>query len=376
MARTMRWLSACLLLASCAAERDTAPAPAGEVGAGSGSGAPVADAGELGSGAADVSPGERPEDALEGVSLTVEIGALPRCPDAAECTEDYGRFVTLAAAYAGPQDLAALPLQLREIDAGNQPQVAPRLASEALRDEVIEGLGIGFLLADLPRRTLQVRVISEVDRGSYSEQELLLTDPWVGEFGALLLQPKLAERRAALLAVHGHGDTKEVYRDEYHGAEHAPRGYTTLILGMRAMGSGPSAITEHVITRELYRAGFSLMGMRVYESLLGLKFLRSLPTVEADKVALIGHSGGSSTGNLTVRVDPTIAGYVSDHQVAYAEWVAGINVYHCETVPSLFGYSEQLNDPADSPVPTLKVPYKYTNGMEELFTFLDGQTAP
>jgi hypothetical protein len=301
---------------------------------------------------------------------------VPRCSDAAACTEDYERFVTLAAAYARPQDLAALPILLREIDAGRVPQVAPRLAAAALREEVIDGLGIGFLLADLPRRTLQVRVISEVDRGSYTEQELLLTDPWVGEFGALLLQPKVAERRAALLAVHGHGDTKEVYRDEYHGAEHAPRGYTTLILGMRAMGSGPSAITEHVITRELYRAGFSLMGMRVYESLLGLKFLRSLPTVDADKVALIGHSGGSSTGNLTVRVDPTIAGYVSDHQVAYAEWVAGINVYHCETVPSLFGYSEQLNDPADSPVPTLKVPYKYTNGMEEIFAFLDARTAP
>jgi hypothetical protein len=117
------------------------------------------------------------------------------------------------------------------------------------------------------------------------------------------------------------------------------------------------------------------MGMRVYESLLGLKFLRSLAEVEAGRVTLIGHSGGSSTGNLTVRVEPRIAGYISDHQVAYAEWVEGINVYHCETVPSLFAYSEQLNDPADSPVPMLKVPYKYSNGMQELFDFLDARTA-
>jgi hypothetical protein len=52
-----------------------------------------------------------------------------------------------------------------------------------------------------------------------------------------------------------------------------------------------------------------------------------------------------------------------------------VNVYHCETVAALYPFSTQINDPADSPVPTLKVPYRYTNGMQELFDFLDARTA-
>lgn len=384
MAWTMRWVSACLVLASCAAERDNTPANGGEVGAGSGSGAPIADGGAQGSGegsgadegsesAAPAFPDEPAED-LRGVVMTDRLGDAPVCADPAACTEDYEAFRLRAAAYARPIDLAEVPAALRRIDAGLVAQVEPRLSRDVLRETVLDGLGIGFLMQGLDARTLEVGVLSRTDRGAYVEMEVEFRDPWVGSFTAILLVPS-APNGAALLAVPGHGDTAAIYRDEYHGADHAARGYVTLMLDMRAMGSGPAAITEHVIARSLMSDGFSLMGMRVYESLLGLKFLRSMAEVEAGRVALIGHSGGSSTGNLTVRLEPRIAGYISDHQVAYAEWVAGVNVYHCETVTALYPFSTQINDPADSPVPTLKVPYKYTNGMQELFDFLDARTA-
>lgn len=368
------WVLAFLSLSAIACDGDSQQADPSVLGSGgeveSGGGEHDLDV----SGSGDTADGTGPEAALAGISTEEDPDGLPACEAPAECVEGYESFLEHALAYGQPRDLSALPTLLRSIDAGSVAQSQPRLDANQMREQVVTALGIGFLLPDISRRTLEVRVLSELDRGGYIETTLVLRDPWVGAFDALLLQPKQTSRRAAVLAVHGHGDTKEVYRDAYHGYEHAERGYTVLILGLRAMGSGPSAITEHLITRKLYAAGFSLMGMRVYESLLGLKYLRSLATVDPKKVLLIGHSGGSSTGNLTVRVEPSFAGYVSDHQVDYAEWVAGLNVYHCETVPSLFPYSEQINDPTDSPVPTLKVPYKYTDGMSDIFAFFDART--
>ena len=357
---------------SCAPERG--PVASLDAGADASGSAEESGSGE-GSGAVVPTFPDEPAEGLRGVVMTDRLGDAPVCADPAACTADYEAFRLRAAAYARPIDLAEVPALLRRIDAGSVAQVAPRLSRDALRESVLDGLGIGFLLPRLEERTLEVGVLSRTDRGAYVEMEVEFRDPWVGSFGAILLVPA-APNGAALLAVHGHGDTAAIYRDDYRGADHAARGYVTLMLGMRAMGSGPAAITEHVIARSLMSDGFSLMGMRVYESLLGFKFLRSLAGVEAGRVALIGHSGGSSTGNLTVRVEPRFAGYISDHQVAYAEWVAGVNVYHCETVAALYPFSTQINDPADSPVPTLKVPYKYTNGMQELFDFLDARTAP
>lgn len=356
---------------SCAPERG--PAALLDAGVDASSSAEGSGSGEGSDAVVPTFPDEPAED-LRGVVMTDRLGDAPVCADPAACTADYEAFRLRAAVYARPIDLADVPALLRRVDAGSVAQVEPRLSAAALRERVLDGLGIGFLMPGLDVRTLEVGVLSRTDRGAFVEMEVELRDPWVGSFGAILLVPA-APTGAALLAVHGHGDTASIYRNDYRGADHAARGYVTLMLDMRAMGSGPAAITEHVIARSLMSDGFSLMGMRVYESLLGLKFLRSLAEVEAGRVALIGHSGGSSTGNLTVRVEPRIAGYISDHQVDYAEWVAGVNVYHCETVAALYPFSTQINDPADSPVPTLKVPYRYTNGMQELFDFLDARTA-
>lgn len=359
--------------AACADGGGTPVPTSSDVEAGD-SGSGVSEGSGSGSGGVVPQPPVEPSEDRRGVIVTDRLGASPPCADPATCTSDYEAFRIRAAAYARPIELASVPGELRRIDAGEVEQVTPRLDAEAMRQVVLDRLGIAFLMPGLEGRTLEVEVISREPREGYTESELVFHDPWVGAFGGILLVPS-APNGAAVLAVHGHGDTAAVYRDEYHGTEHAARGYVTLMLGMRAMGSGPAAITEHVIARSLMSDGFSLMGMRVYESLLGLKFLRTLPEVEDGRIVLIGHSGGSSTGNLTVRVESRLAGYVSDHQVAYAEWVPGVNVYHCETVPGLYPYSAQLNDPSDSPVPTLKVPYKYTNGMQEIFAFFDARTA-
>jgi dipeptidyl aminopeptidase/acylaminoacyl peptidase len=116
--------------------------------------------------------------------------------------------------------------------------------------------------------------------------------------------------------------------------------------------------------------GFNLVGLRVYETLLGLKYLRSRPEVDPDRVGLIGHSGGSSASNLTVRLESAVRAYVSDCAV---DWFksSDFELYHCETAPALFPYHEVINDFATAPVPVKAVPYGYPNGMAEIFDFFD-----
>ena len=93
------------------------------------------------------------------------------------------------------------------------------------------------------------------------------------------------------------------------------------------------------------------------------------------RIGLIGHSGGSSTGNLTVRLGAGFAAYVSDYHVEYAEWVADFEVIHCETVPALYPYAALINDFATSATPVLTVPYGYTDGVEPIFGFFDQHLA-
>jgi hypothetical protein len=298
-------------------------------------------------------------------------GAVPACPDPAPCTADYERFITLSAEHARHTSAPKIAQTLTRIDNGAVPLVPGPVAAETLKAAVTDGLNIGFLLEGLGPRPLTVTTIARKAAAGGEERTLLFNDPLVGEFKGILILPEGPGPFPAVVALHGHNDTAEIYRDQYHGSEYPGRGYAILMLSLRAMGSGTAALIEHEISLKLLLNGFTLMGLRVYESLLALKYLRHLPEVSGASIGLIGHSGGSSTGNLSVRLGAGFAAYVSDHQVDYAEWVPSIEVYHCETVPALYPYSALINDFSTSLTPVKTVPYKYTNGMDEIFDFLD-----
>ena len=87
-----------------------------------------------------------------------------------------------------------------------------------------------------------------------------------------------------------------------------------------------------------------------------------------EKIGLIGHSGGSSTGNLTVRIEPKFKAFVSDNQV---DWYKSSDTepYHCETAPALYPYHDLINDFTTSVTPVLQVPYGYVTGMQPIWQF-------
>jgi hypothetical protein len=206
----------------------------------------------------------------------------------------------------------------------------------------------------MAERPLEVRS-SESDAGATVERTLTLTDPFVGDLHAILLLPKGAGPFPAVIALHGHGDRAEVYRDEHHGRDYPAHGLALLMLTFRGMNID---VYEHQATQTLMANGLHLMGMRVYEALLGLQYLRSLPEIDPQRIGLIGHSGGSSTGNLVVRLEPAFQAYVSDHQVDYLSSDPD-EAYHCETVPGLYPLHNLVNDLATAPMPVLVVRYSH-----------------
>ena len=288
------------------------------------------------------------------------------CVAPESCKADYLGFSTIAVDHAAPISEAALEQQLLNLDAGAVPLMASLTATE-LTDRTLDGLAVRFLRDGVDGRELDVITTARSDTATYHEEDLLFRDPFVGTFKAILLTPKTTGPFPAILALHGHGGDAANYRDQFGGTGYPEHGYAVLMITSRAMGIDAD---EHEVSHALMRSGFTLMGLRTYEALLGLKYLRWRRDVVHDRIGLIGHSGGSSTGNLLVRFEPGFRAYVSDHQVDW--WNSGVGEpWHCETVPALFPVNALINDFTTSATPVRKVVYGYPEGFVGIFAFFD-----
>jgi hypothetical protein len=297
-----------------------------------------------------------------------DLGGAWDCQLSAACVDDYYSFLTFAAPWAEPISDGALIHQIGAIEDGLVQPFTDPLPAEELRTAIATALNISFLLDGINQRLLEVTVIGEWETDQYVEKHLLFTDPFVGTFEGIYLTPKGEGPFPAVIAIHGHRARASLYRDFWHGRDYPSHGLAILMLTMRVMAID---YNEHFVSRALLLNGFALMGLRVYEALLGFKYLNYRPEIAHDRIGLIGHSGGSSTSNLTVRLEPGFAAYVSDLQIDYSEWGNLWEPYHCETIPKVFPYHLLINDFTTSSVPVKTVPYNYTNGMKEIFDFFD-----
>lgn len=295
-------------------------------------------------------------------------GTTWSCVDPAACIDDYLAFPGRAADHARPIDDEALQTWFddcrhKRVEVYTQP-----MEPEALRDALLDALNIRFLVDGLDERLLEATIIRREDRGVWIEEEILFTDPFVGTFQGILLLPPGPGPHRGIVAVHGHSDTAEDYRDEYHGTAYPPAGFAILMPTMRAMSINQN---ETRVSFALLHEGFNLIGLRVYESLLGLKYLRWREDIDERRLGLIGHSGGSSTGNLTVRIEPRLRAYISDWMVAYM--TSPHEPVHCETVPAVYPYNRLINHFDTSRTPVEFVMYGYPDGPAELIEFFDSK---
>jgi len=127
------------------------------------------------------------------------------------------------------------------------------------------------------------------------------------------------------------------------------------------LGSRASLLRQHVLILETSawmnaRSGGVTLMERARER--ALAYLRALPGIDAQRIGLIGHSGGSSLGNLVVRLEPHFAAYVSDHEVDFRT-KDFFELNHCEIVPGLFPLHRLINDLSTAQPPVLRVRYSY-----------------
>ena len=312
-------------------------------------------------------------DAALNVIEREELGAKWDCEYPDWCVSGYEDFLTLAAAHAHPLSVGDLYNQIGEIENGDVTPFTETLPEDELRATILNDLNIGFLVEGLDARPLTVTTTRIEVKDGVVGRHLLFTDPWVGTFEGILLTPPGDGPFPGIVAVHGHRSFARNYMLHYHGNEWPSHGYAILMITLRVMGIG---WVEHDIAVRLLENGFTLMGLHSYESLLGLKYLRWLPNIEHEHIGMIGHSGGSSTSNLTIRYAPAVAAYVSDLQKVYSEWGTLFEPFHCETIPQIYPYNLLINDFSTAPMPVKTVPYAYANGMQEIFDFFDRQLKP
>lgn len=313
-----------------------------------------------------------PAHADSAVVEAEDLGAVWPCEVRSDCWDQYLDFLTLASDHATPISGGTLGRQLAEIELDQAPRHESPPSGD-LSADLIAALNMGFLLDGLDERPLTVTVIERDEFPAYTRQRLLLHDPYVGTFDALLLTPPSEDPVPAVIALHGHGDCHETYIEQYRGWTYPHAGYAFLAIGLRAAeGGGPGTVEDMVATRALLD-GYSLVGLHAYEAILGLRYLRHLPAVDGDRVGLIGHSGGSAIGNLAVRMHDGFAAYVSDMAATY---------YHPgndETTPSLYPFHKLVEDFSTCPTPVLVVDYDaalFPMQGERMFDFFDAAMPP
>lgn len=243
------------------------------------------------------------------------------------------------------------------------------LDRDELRARIVEELGLGFLLEARDRAGFAVASLRESKADGVTRRKLLFWDPFVGNFEGTLLVPDGAAKSPAVLGLHGHRDDDRVFAREYMGEQLAGQGFVVLMPRLRAHDC---SFTENRIALYLLRRGFTLMGLRVYEALRMLDFLRSLEEVDEEHIGLLSHSGGSSTANLLVRITDGFAAQVTDYETDYRNDCGTLDV-HCETVPGLVPLSANINDRRDLPLPWLRVSYKFLSPAERntILAFFD-----
>ena len=233
------------------------------------------------------------------------------------------------------------------------------LDAETLAERIRSGLAIDGLLNGIDQRQLLVATLEESSRDGIVQRRLLIGDPEVGSFEALLLMPPdesgTVVNRPAVLGIHGHKDSAESFAEEHLGRELARRGFVVLIPALRFHNCG---ISETNMAFKLLENGSTLLGLKVYESLLMARLLGSMEEVDDSRIGVFAHSGGGSIAEAAVRISDVFAAKVVDLKIEFRDRCGPLGV-HCQTVPALAPLAANLKRDRDLPIPALMVPYKF-----------------
>ena len=324
------------------------------------------------------SPGPETSDApltLDELELTpgstfevvLAPGQAPRCPSSTDCIADYLSLPSRVDFPNPPLRKRALEAQLDRIKDRLVERLSAPQTEEALTAVVRQQLGIDPLLEGLAERRRRVLVTRSWIEPKFLGFNLLFEDPLVGQWSAKLLLPTgdFPATVPALLGLHGHADGSAEFLQNQHGVAYLASGVAILVHDQRASEAGAN---ENAAARALLEAGGSLMAVRIYETLVGLEFLRALRRIDGNRVGLIGHSGGSLQGLLVVRITDGFAAHINDGRAEYSSWDEGLIAD--ESLPGLYPYSDALSRLESIATPSLRLSYGYPGGPTDVLDFL------
>ncbi len=287
------------------------------------------------------------------------------CPVPGACDLDYLRFLDLASeegTQISPQELQDT---IEALIGGDVDYQTDPVGHEELGAIVIEKTNLGFLLDGLTDRPLVVREVGEQPFGYGRQIDLVLEDPWVGAFQAMLLLPHTESPHPGVVAHPGHWEESWEHRDLRHARDLVHAGIAVGILDARAHEADE---IESEVTKAMLLGGHSFMAVRVYETLLLRRVLRAHPEIHPERIGLMGHSGGSASGNLALRVDVDWQAYASDFLAEYLN-ASPDGSYIDETVPQLHPWFGKINQLSTAPTPSQLFEYGYPEGGEALVSF-------
>lgn len=312
------------------------------------------------------------------VASSDDLGRAWTCVDPfVDCVEDYLSIPARFPSEARPTTEAELEGLIEDIVAGRV-NVAEDVGESLLAAEIRTGINGDFLQEGLNARQLDaVRTRSTYVEGTHSfdgesydtawtEERYLLVDPIVGEIEVYLWYPSdhdFITQRKAIILTHGHGQRAESMVSYMYGWRFIEEGYIVAAATYRASGADD---WESLVTQELLLEGFTFQAIRAYETQLVFKYLRSRADVDEVGVGLLGHSGGSSSSNLVIRLDPRFAAYASDNESQYVNVIdyGKDQRWIDETAPEVWPYHIQVNELEDAWVPSLSVEYGFEDPAE------------
>lgn len=313
---------------------------------------------------------ENHHDSTDSINVinNVDIGANWDCSTefAEDCTADYKRFITRAKEHARPIEPDRLEEKIQALVTTSEHPTARTLPIDELSALLVDQLNISFLLDQIDQRPLKATTVRIGQHEGYTEKEILFNDPFVGKFKGTLLLPKKNEAIPGIIALPGHVMNAKGFIDTYNGKKLAQSGIAMLAITMRGMGMGEA---EKNITRELLLNGFTFAGIQVYETLLGLKYLKSIDKVDSQNIGLYGHSGGCPIIQLTVLIEKGFKCAVCDFKAGYI--FEGHNL-----VPNLVPYRIQIEKTSANKVPFLFEPYSHSHSIERVIGFLRNNFRP
>lgn len=248
-------------------------------------------------------------------------------------------------------------LQAR-IEADATSSMSLSLASQ-LRGALIERLNLSWYVDGAEGRPLEVISGWQKGHAGFVEQRLLLvetmdpSDPTSTLTTEVTLLTPTASGdclRPGVLLIGGHGEDS-VWSSRAHGGHlYAEQGAVVLAVTIHGLGAGDGHAWESRLN------GFPVKGQGVIQALMAERFLRGLPETDPTRVAVQGHSGGSSLTNVYVAISKAVRLVATDWAATYPGyeadgWSDELTDFHCDVEPDLREiWLQILRPPPSQPV--------------------------